>query len=391
MSLAQNLRDFRLEKYFSRWEFTATHHLTASDAESMTLSELLELGTDDDRDAFYDLHLGYTPTWGTDELREAIAQTYDQVKSSDVLAFAGAGEALFWATQLFLEPDDHAIATVPNYQSIESVPLAAGVSLSGMPLWDTEVSSNPRVWSFDLERFKSLLRPNTRLLSVNFPNNPTGFVPPKALWTELLEMCHERGILVVSDEVYRGVEHDPETTLPQAADVTPSALSINVLSKAYGLPGLRIGWAACRNAETLERLERAKHYTSICNSAPSEVLAALALRHSKELLARSHKLIQNNLAPVSNFMSAHSDLFEYQPPDGGCVAFPRYLGEDGVEEFCRRAVEEHGVFLLPSSIYRSDLLPTPEDHFRIGIGRQDVPEGLKQLATHLRDRDTRTQ
>ena len=391
MSFAQNLRDFQLEKYFSRWEFTATHHLTASDAESMSLSELLELGTAKERAAFQDLHLGYTPTWGTDELREAIAQTYDHLKPADILAFAGAGEALFWATQLFLEPDDHAIATVPNYQSIESIPLAAGVSLSGMPLWDTESPTAPRGWTFDLEHFESLLRPNTRLLSVNFPNNPTGFVPPESTWRQLLETCHERRILVISDEVYRGIERQPETTLPQAADVTPSALSINVLSKAYGLPGLRIGWAACQNTETLERLERAKHYTSICNSAPSEMLAALALRHGERLLARSQLLVQSNLAPVADFMARHTDLFEYQAPDGGCVAFPRYLGSDGVEEFCRRAVEEHGVLLLPSSIYRSDLLPTPEDHFRIGIGRRNVPEGLRQLEIHLGERDTKPQ
>ncbi|MEM1247490.1 MAG: pyridoxal phosphate-dependent aminotransferase [Acidobacteriota bacterium] len=377
-------RDFQLETYFSRWEFEASHHLTASDAESRTLEQLLALGSQAERERFQALHLAYIPTWGTDELRAAIADTYARVDSSDVLTFAGAGEALYWAMQLFTGPGDQVIATVPNYQSIESVPLASGVHVVGLPLWDGD--GGERQWTFDIDRLESLLNERTRIVALNFPNNPTGFVPPREDWLRCLELCHERGVRVVSDEVYRGVELDASRTLPQAADVTPSAISINVLSKAYGLPGLRIGWVACRDRVVLGRLERAKHYTSICNAAPAEALGALALRHREALLGDTRSVLRTNAAPVAEFMERHGDLFDYEPPLGGCVAYPRYKGPDGVETFCRRAVEEHGVLLLPASIYASELLEAPGDCFRIGLGRRNVPECLERLDEHLRER-----
>ena len=376
-----DLPDFELETYFSRWEFTAEHHLTASDAESMSMSELLALGTDDDRTAFDQLHLGYTPTWGTDALRAAVAESYSGLEPADVLAFAGAGEALFWAMQLFVEPGDHVIVTVPNYQSIESIPVATGVDVSGLPLWSGDGADLQ--WTLDLERFASLLRPETTLVSVNFPNNPTGFVPDHETWVAFNAMCNDRGVRVVSDEVYRGVELDPARTLAAAAEINPTALSISVTSKAYGLPGLRVGWAVSKDHDALGRLERAKHYTSICNSGPSEHLAVIALRNADAILDRNRSIVDSNDAVVTDFMASHPDLFDYATPDGGCVAFPRFLGPEGPTEFCRRAVEEDGVLLLPNSVYRSGLCEVPDDRFRIGIWRVDVPKSVDALEQHV--------
>lgn len=375
------LPDFALEVYFSRWEFAAEHNLTASDAETLTVRELLDLTGEDTHQAFLDLPLGYIPTWGTDALREAIASAYVAIEPEEVLTFAGAGEALFWIPQVLLEAGDHAIVTVPNYQSLESVPRATGVAIDGLPLWSGE--GDALRWELDLDRLRDLLRPETRLLAVNFPNNPTGFIPPDPVWTELLALCDERGIRLLSDEVYRGVEIDPNRRIGQAADLSPTALSVNVMSKAYGLPGLRVGWIACRDHQLLEQLERTKHYTSICNAGPSEFLATTALRHSATVLERNRQLVVSNNALVEAFAGEHPDLFDYRAPDGGCVAFPRYLGDDGVETFCRRAIEENGVMLLPSSIYASALAEVPTDRFRIGIGRRGLPEALEALGRHL--------
>ena len=379
---------FELERYFSKWEFSARYHLTASDAESMTTAELLAYGTDEDRDAYLNLHLGYTPTWGTRPVREAIAGTYTSdvpyaaaIESDNVLVFAGAGEALFWTMQLFCEPSDHVIVNVPNYQSIEALPVTAGLDVEGLPLWQGEGADLE--WVLDLERFEAMIRPETTLVSVNFPNNPTGFVPDLDTWIAFNNLCHERGIRVVSDEVYRGVEIDPANTIPGAAEVNPSALTISVTSKAYGLPGLRVGWVASQDTDALAKLERAKHYTSICNSAPSEVLTTIALNNGEALLARNRKIVADNDTLVSAFMAKHADLFEYTSPVGGCVTFPRYLGPEGPEEFCTRAVEEAGVLLLPNSVYASGLATVPSDRFRIGIGRTNVPECLDALQAHI--------
>lgn len=373
------LPDFRLETYFSRWEFTARHHLTASDAQTMTLGELLALADDGDREAFEHLPLGYTETFGDPGLREAIAATYELAGPDDVICFAGAEEALYLAMNVLLGPGDHAVVVTPNYQAAETIPLAL-CEVTGVAL------DPDRDWALDLDRVRAALRPNTRVLSVNFPNNPTGKVIDAADFAALVQLCEERGIHLFSDEVYRGLERDPARTLPQAADLSPGALSLNVTSKALGLPGLRIGWIACRDRELRSRLERAKHYTTICNSAPSEVLARIALKARDTILGRNRALLAANLPLFDAFFADFAELFDWQAPDGGCVAYPRYLGAEGVETFCARLVEEAGVLLLPASIYRSELTPTPTDRFRIGLGRRAPEAGLAALADWLRTR-----
>jgi aspartate/methionine/tyrosine aminotransferase len=375
--LASPLPDFRLEVHFSRWEFVARHNLTASDAQTMTVSELLALGSDEDRAAFDDLALGYVPTWGSDRLRAAIAGTYATCGPEDVLAFAGAEEAMFWALQLLAEAGEHVVVTVPNYQALETVPRAAGIEVTGVLLDERDG------WRLHLDEVEAALRPTTRVVAVNFPNNPTGAVPDAATFAALVELCEERGIRLFSDEVYRGLELDPARTLPQAADLSPTALSMNVLSKSYGLPGLRIGWLACRDHAVLERLERHKHYTSICNAGPSELLGAIALGAGAQVQARNRAIIAENLPQFDAFFARHAERFEWAPPQGGCVAFPRYLGAEGVEEMCRELLDRHGVFLLPASIYRSDLAPVPEDRFRIGVGRRDPGPALEAFDAYL--------
>ena len=371
------LPEFRLESYFSRWEFTARHHLTASDAETLTLSELLALGTEEDRQAFAALPLGYIETWGTARLREAVAGSYETCGPDDVLAFAGAEEGLYWLVQLLAGPGDHVVVTVPNYQAVETLPLAAGAEVTGV-LLDPE-----RDWRLDVDDVRAALRPNTTAVLVNVPNNPTGALPDQATWRALGDLCHEAGVRLVSDEVYRGIEVDPARTLPHAADLSPTAVSVNVMSKAYGLPGLRVGWVASRDHALLEALERHKHYTSICNAGPSEFLAALALRAGDRVLERTRGIVAANVPVFDAFFARHADLFEWSAPDGGCVAFPRYLGGDGVEAFCRELVETEGVLLLPASIYASDLAPVPADRFRIGVGRRDPGPALAALEEFL--------
>jgi aspartate/methionine/tyrosine aminotransferase len=373
------LPEFRLEAFFDEWEFTARHHLSASDAQTLTITELLQHGTDADREAFARLPLGYVETWGTPALRQAVADTYQHCEPEDVLCFAGAEEGLFWALQELAGPGDHAVVTVPNYQSTESVPLSAGVEVTGVLLDEHDG------WRLDLDAVRRALRPATRLMVVNFPNNPTGAIPDQATFRALVELCEERGIRLVSDEVYRGLERDPARRLPQAADLSPTALSLNVMSKSYGLPGLRIGWIACRDRTLLRRLQRRKHYTSLCNAAPSEFLATVALRAGEAIQARNRAIISQNLPVFDDFFARHADRFDWYHPDGGCVAFPRYRGAEGVEAFCERAVKQHGVVLVPARIFRSELAPVPADRFRVGLGRRDPEPALAALDRCLRE------
>ena len=380
-NIREGLRAFALEVYMGKHEFTAKHHLTASDAQTLSINELLAYGSESTRNEFLTMDLGYTTTWGARALREAIASTYDTITPDDVLVFTGAQEALYWTMQMLVGRGDHAIVTVPNYQSMESVPISTGADVSGLAIW--EGSGSSLRWTLDLDRMRALLRSNTKMVAVNIPNNPTGFVPDDATVRELAAVCDARGIALFSDEVFRGIELDESKRVPQIADLTPNGVSMNVMSKAYGLPGLRIGWIASRNRDLLRRVERAKHYTTICNSGPSEFLATLALQNGEAIKARNRSIMNENLPVFAAMMEPCQGALEWEAPDGGCVFFPRFLGVDGVEEFAETLIQRRSAVVLPASVYSSQLLEIPNDRFRIGIGRSHPEAGWRELQAHL--------
>ncbi len=371
------MRDFALEIHFSKWEFSAKYNLAGSDAENRTLSELLALADAEDRQAFERVSLGYTQTWGAPALRAEIAGTYETIRPEQVLCFAGAEEGIYAAMQVLLQPEDHAIVIAPNYQSAETVPLAlCEVSAVALKI--------DRGWELDVDELRKQLRPNTKMISINFPNNPTGKIIPHSTFNAIVDICRSRGIWLFSDECYRLLEREAAYRLPQAADVYEKAISLNVMSKAYGLPGLRIGWLACKDRSVLSRLERFKHFLSICNSAPSEALALIALKSRENILRKNIEVIVENLKVLGGFMDEFRHLFAWHVPEGGCVTYIRYKGPDGVERFTARMVEECGVLLLPSSVFRSELAVLPDDCLRVGFGRSHVAKGVEVMREWLR-------
>jgi aspartate/methionine/tyrosine aminotransferase len=370
------VRDFALAVYFSRWEPLTRHQLTASDCETLALADLLAMADDDDRERWQALQLGYTDPRGALWLRQTIAGGYENAGTDAVLCFAGAQEGIHVAMHALLERDDHAIVVTPNYQSAESIPLGL-CAVSGVAL------DPVRGWALDIEQLAATIRANTKLISINFPNNPTGKILERDRFDALIALCRRHGIWLFSDEVYRLVEREPGMRLPAAVDAYERGISLSVMSKSYGLPGLRVGWVACRDRALLQGMERIKHYLSICNAAPSEVLAQIALKAGDRILSRNRRIAAANIKLLNDFFAAHADLFEWYIPDGGVVGYPRYAGQDGVESLCARLVTRSGVLLLPASIYRSDLLATPGDRFRIGFGRSDLGRGLEAMRAGL--------
>lgn len=372
------MRDFVLETHFSKWEFKAKYHMTASDSESMSLSDLLAMGSAEDVNNFHNLWLGYTETWGAPDLREEIAKTYETLSAENILCFAGAEEGVYTAMRVILDKQDHAIVVVPNYQAAETIPLDI-CDVSGVPM------DEDKNWYLDINEIASAIRPNTKLISINFPNNPTGAIVSNENYTALIALCRKHDLYLFNDEVYRLIETDDTRRIPQAADAYEKGLSLNVCSKAYGFSGLRIGWIGCHDLDLLQRMEKYKHYLSICNSAPSERLAVIALKNKEAIVERNRALVKSNLKQLDAFFKEYPELFEWQIPDGSCVAYPKYLGKGGVENFCHRLVEEVGVLLLPSSIYQSELLDTPKDRFRIGFGRRDIEIGLNVMRSFIQE------
>lgn len=371
------LPDFRLEAYFSRFEFKARFHMAASNAQSLELGELLAMADPAEAEAFHKTWLGYTETFGAPALRARIAATYANCSADDIICFAGAQEGIYVASHALLDADSHAIVVTPNYQSLETIPLSI-CAVSGMAL------DPAQGWDLDIERLAAAIRPNTRLVSINFPHNPSGRIIARDTLEQLVALCRRHGLWLFSDEVYRLLGAEPARHLPQVADIYERGLSLNVMSKAYGLPGLRIGWIACQDHGLRRRMERLKHYLSICNAAPSEALACIALTHRAAILARNNALVRDNLERLEAFFAEFDERFEWQRPDGGCVAYPRYLGPGTVEDFTGRLIERSGILLLPSTLYVSELGPTPDDRFRIGFGRADFAAGLAAFGAYLR-------
>ena len=366
------VRDLELATHLSRWHAATDHHLSASECETVALVDLLALADAEDAARWAGITLGYTHPLGADWLRRAVAGQYGSIGEHELVCFAGAQEALYAVLHALLSPGDHAVIVLPGYQSVETLTLGL-CPVSGVAL-DAD-----RGWSLDLDAVAAVLRPNTRLLAISFPNNPTGSQLEPDRFAALVALCRRRGIWLLSDEVYRFTERDPARRLPTAADAYERGVSIGALSKAYGLPGLRIGWIACRDPALIGRLTTMRQYLSTCGAGPSEVLACIALKASSSLLGRNLAVAGANLLRLEAFLRCHQELFDCVPPQGGVVCYPRYKGAEGVGRFVERMARTASVLLLPSRVFRSDLLELPHDRFRIGFGGLGFEAGLRAL------------
>jgi aspartate/methionine/tyrosine aminotransferase len=357
---------FRIEEYMGKHEFSAKYLLSSSDAESQTIQELLALEPGA-HDAFLNHWCGYTESPGAPWLREVLATVYQQIHADHLVVVSAAEEAIFLYYHALLTPQDHAIVETPCYESALTVPKSTGASVSE---WRRKPENG---WAHDFAALERLVRPNTRCLYINTPHNPTGLLMPPQIFRRVLELAAHHRLYVLSDEVYRELEHDPATRLPAACDFYERALSLGSVSKTYGLPGLRLGWLACRDEALLQKIVSLKHYTTICSSAPSEFLTALAMRHRQKLVDRNRKIVLHNLRQLSAFLAKHSDVFAWTPPNAATIGFARFKPPQEVQSFCENLVRDSGVLLLPGTVYDEP------QHIRFGYGRRNLPESLTQL------------
>ena len=318
--------------------------------------------------------LSYTTPEGHPLLRETIAtQMYPGLDKDQILCFAGAEEGIFCTLFGVVEPSDHLIVITPCYQSLLELPKAKGCSITTI---DLQESNN---WQLDLIAIKAAIKPNTKWLVMNFPHNPTGQVISPSDLAELVQILDTHGIWIFCDEVYRLMGASDTFWADPAACVYPKALSLGVMSKSFGMAGLRVGWIACQDKSMLKKLEHVKYYTSICNSAPSEIISLIALRQKDIILKRINEIVNRNLQCVDEFMKTHAGHFSWVRPKGGCVGLIRYKKSELVDDLCHRLVQSEGVLLMPGSIF-----DMPSNHFRIGFGRQNFPEVLDKLKVFLK-------
>jgi aspartate/methionine/tyrosine aminotransferase len=364
---------FRIERYYALHEFTAPYMLSSSDAESVRVADLLALEPGAEA-RLLELRLGYTESPGSPEVRAAIAAMYETTEPDDALVVAAAEEGIFLAYHALLEPGDHVVVETPCYESAVQVARSAGAEITE---WRRSAADG---WAHDLDALEQALRPDTRLVYVNTPHNPTGTLMPRAVLGRVVELCAERGAWLFSDEVYRELEHDPADRLPAACDLYERALTLGSVSKTYGLPGLRLGWLASRDRDALAHIVDLKHYTTICSSAPSELLAAVALRHRTTIAERNRGIVLANLPLVDAFLERHEG-FSWTRPTASPIGFVRVGGVEDATGFCEQVVADTGVLLLPGAVYDEP------GHVRIGFGRLNMPDALARLQRWL---DTRS-
>ena len=367
------IKPFKLEQYFAQHEFSVPFQLCNSDCEALRVFELLALEPGA-ADRFQLSGLGYTETQGNPDLRTQIAGLYGDIEAEEVLVLSGAQEGIFLWVNTLLGPGDHAIVLFPTYESLYQVPESVSCQVTRWPLRENDEGR----WSLDLDFLADAVRSNTRAILINTPNNPTGYRLDRAELDAVVQIAAQHGLYVFSDEVYAFLEEDGP---PALCDLYDRAFTLGVMSKAFGLAGLRLGWVASRQVEALEQMRELRYYTTICNSAPSEFLAGVALRQRDTLLGRNRRIIAENIALFERFSAAHPALWTFCPPVAGPIAFPRLRTDEGATAFCERVINQAGVLLLPGAVYDFD-----DRHVRVGLGRRSAPRALAELGRFLDER-----
>jgi aspartate/methionine/tyrosine aminotransferase len=367
------INEFKLEAFFGRYEFSAPYLLCCSDCETMTVRDLLAL-EEGAQEELLQSRLGYSASPGDPGLLSEIAQTYASLDADCVLEFVGAQEALFNFMNNALEKGDHMITMFPAYQSVYEVAHALGCQVSR---W--ELRQGAGGWQADTGDLAKLIRPNTKVIALNSPNNPTGFALSAQQITAIVELARQHGLMIFSDEVYSGLEFSAQP--PAAwADIYENAFSLNVFSKAYGLAGLRLGWIASQNKAFLAHMLNFKYYTSICSPLPSQKLALIAIKHREEIIAKNRQIIAANLRYAEAFFAQHSSLFTCNRPMAGPIAFHKLNLNKPIADFCDDLRRRKGVLLAPGHLFDIE-----GNYFRMGYGRKNFKEALDKLDEYINE------
>lgn len=374
-------RKFDLERYFAIHEFTAKHLLCCSDGEALLQQEVLDMADAETRSLWNNLSLQYTEVQGHPLLTREIANRYQNGSPDDILVLTPQ-EGILIAMERLLSPGDHIVSILPAYQSLFENALAKTCEVD---FWKPNIITGTEgclEWNFNIQELHTLIKPNTRMLVVNFPHNPTGWVPKLSELEEICNLCESKGVILFCDEMYAPLYY--RERIPSVYDLYDNAVVLSGLSKSFGCPGLRIGWLALKNKDFMRAFLEMKDYTTICSSAPSEILGISVLRNCKVIFDRLEKIVKHNETLLQEFCKRNSGLFTFLPALGGTTSLIRLEGEAkdmGGYEFCELLVKESGVMLIPSTMFCFD-----DGYVRFGLGRKDFPSALCALEEFLTSR-----
>lgn len=366
---------FATEHFFARYEFTTTYQLCNSDCETTTIGELLDMAGMS-LSSFAELPLGYTESLGNPALRQSIAEAYAGVELGDVIMLGSPVEGIYLVAQACLNPGDEVVVLSPAYDALINA-FEYVVGAGNLRKW--EFIPGEGRWELDFDQLGELISPRTRMLVVNFPHNPTGYLPTRGQLEELVALAEAHDLVLFCDEMYFDLVHAGAAAIPSAAELSQRALVLSGLSKTYGLPGLRTGWLVVRDEALRQELVNWKFYTSICPPAPSEYLALAAWKVRHPLRERSLRQIEVNLEVAEAFFKRWPGLFTWLRPQAGSVALVG-VNVESVTDLAARLSEEAGVLILPGVHLGSD-----DRHMRMGFGRAGFGEALDVFEAYLRE------
>jgi aspartate/methionine/tyrosine aminotransferase len=350
-----------LEEWFDDYQYTIKYDIGESAVKYLTF-EQLGISLDN-------LPIRYGYHMGRPDLRECLAEQYRPLSSTNVLVTSGGSEAIFLIAAALLKPGDHVIIEHPNYPSLYEIPRSLNCSVSFLPL-RFENQFRP-----DLSELDRLVTPQTKLVSLTHPNNPTGSMISSETLGELIAWVEAKGLYLLFDETYR--EMGFENTLPPAAILSPRAISLSSMSKCYGLPGIRIGWMVTQDQALLKSVLNIREQVTITNNAIGEEIALQVLKQKERYLSRARQSILCNRDIVSKWMDCQED-FEWVYPEAGVVSLPRLKEHVNVdpEMLYRRLAETYQTFVIPGRCFEVD-----NHHFRLGFGAtpEEIQMGLANL------------
>lgn len=350
------IEPFKMERMQSTWENVVTYNLSESGVHPIPLKELV---SQEEEDELSSLELGYCQTNGTPELRKTISQLYPGSNPEQILVTNGSAEANFILVWSLIEPGDEVLFMLPNYMQMWG--LLRGFGALVKPYYLRKESS----WAPDLTELKQQVTKKTKMIVVTNPNNPTGSVLSEEAMKAIIELAEGADAWILSDEVYQGAEFEGEPT-PSFYGRYEKAIVVNGLSKAYGLPGLRIGWIAA-SEDFIKKTWSYHDYTTIAPSILSDRLARIALtpENREKIRHRTQSILKSNFPKLESWLKEKSGLFDFVPPRAGAITFVRYNLEINSTELVNKLIHEKSVLVVPGDHFEMD------HYLRFGFGEKE--------------------
>ena len=366
--------EYKLASYQAQSSLQTRYAMGGSAPAAMSLQELLSMASDEERVQWENFSLGYTPSKGSEDIREAIAGLYPGLSADNILVTAGALEAITIAYHAVLGKEDNVQVITPVFEPLAIVAESIGAKVSRVSM-----SKSSERWQLDLDNWLDALLPTTKMVTLNFPHNPTGAMISQLQQQVVIDSCRDYGCWLFSDEVFRGLEYDSRNHLPPVASVYEKGISLGVMSKAFGLGGVRVGWIACQDKKLLVRMQEIKSFLSICNGRADEILSQIAINHADDILENNRALLANNLSLIHQHMDEVADLICWYQPQAGCVAFPKILtGFDSGRSLADSLLQNSGVNVVPGDCFLQG-----EQHFRVGFGQKNFPTAWELFRQHI--------